>query len=296
MTDKNTLKGAVFLLVAAFIWGFAMVALKAGTENLQPFSFTGYRCLLGGISLIPLWLFVDKRKSPAQREVERNPKTLVIGSIVCGLNLMTFTIAQQLGLPFTTIGKAGFITALYIILVPLAGVFLGRKIEKTVWIAVVVAMTGFYFMCLYGGSAAFNRGDMMMLFAAVFYTVYFYMVDHFVQQLDPVKFSSCQFIVTGIVCSEISLLFEDTSLADVQAAIVPLLYGGICSCGLGYTFQVIGQRYMEPAKASLLLSSETVFTMIAGMIFFQEKLAFREYLGCGLIFCAIILSQMQRKS
>ena len=289
-------KGVFFLLSAAMIWGFAMVAQKAGTENLGPFTFTGIRCTLGGLSMIPLILFLDRQKTTEKRQAEHNPAVLLKGALICGVVVFFFTILQQVGIQYTTVGKSGFITALYIILVPLGGLFLKRKVGRKIWLAVLIALAGFYLMCMGDGFSGINKGDVLMLLASLGCAVHIYVIDYYVNKIDPVKFSALQFLFTGLICLILAPLFEDIRWANIAAAAVPILYAGICSCGLGYMFQILGQKYVEPAKASLLLSSETIFTMVAGMIFFQEMLSFREYMGCGLIFAAILLSQIQRKS
>ncbi len=294
--QKYQLKGTLFLLLAAIIWGFSTAALKVGSKSMGPFGFTGYRSLLGGLSLIPVWMSLDRKKSPEQKAMECDKITLLRGSFISGLTMLTFTLAQFIGLPYTTIGKAGFITALYIVMIPVLGLFMGKRVKKNIWIAVTIAMSGFYLMCMTGGDISINQGDAMMLLAAFGSAIYVYVVDHYVHRVDPVKFSCFQFLTAGAICTALSLLLEHTTAKQISTVFWPLLYSGVCSCGLGYTCQIVGQRYMEPAKSSLLLSSETIFTMLAGMLFFREILTMKEYLGCALIFIAMIISQIQRKS
>ncbi|SCJ81031.1 putative DMT superfamily transporter inner membrane protein [uncultured Eubacterium sp.] len=291
-----SMKGVIFLILAAIIWGFALVAQKAGTETLGPLTFTGIRCTLGSLSMFPLIVVLDKKKTLEQKAAEHHPATLLKGGFICGLVVFFFTILQQTGIQFTTVGKSGFITALYIILVPLGGLFLKKKVAKKIWIAVLIALSGFYLMCMSEGLTGINKGDIMMLLASLGCAVHIYVIDYYVNKIDPVKFSSLQFLVTGLISLVLALFLEDIYWNRIFAAAVPILYAGVVSCGLGYTFQILGQKYVEPAKASLLLSSETIFTMLAGMLFFQEMLSMKEYLGCGLIFFAIILSQIERKS
>lgn len=293
---NKEMKGVIFLIIAAIIWGVALVAQKAGMDNLGPFTFTAIRCLLGGISMLPLIWFLDRRKTSEEKLEENNPQALLHGGFLCGVALGVIAISQQIGVQYTTVGKSGFITALYIVLVPLAGLFMKRKVEPKIWIAVVVAMIGFYLMCMTNGFSNINKGDMIMLIASVACVFHMYIIDHFVSKVDPVKLSCVQILFTGLICSVFALILEKATVSDIYAAIIPILYTGLCSCGIGYTTQIIGQKYVEPSKASLLLSSETIFTMIAGMIFFGEILSGREYLGCALIFTAIIISQIKRKS
>ncbi|MGF6375543.1 drug/metabolite transporter (DMT)-like permease [Clostridiales Family XIII bacterium PM5-7] len=292
---KNEAKGIVFLMVSAMIWGAALVAQKEGMENLGPFTFTALRCLLGGVSMIPIiWIF-DQRKTPEQKEKEHNPKVLLLGGFLCGLALSCIAIPQQIGIQLTTVGKSGFITALYIVLVPLAGIFLKRKVEAKVWFAVITAIIGFYLMCMTEGFSNMNKGDLIMLLASVACVFHMYTIDYFVTKVDPIKLSCVHALCTGVICGIPALIFEQATLADIAAAAIPILYTGLASCAIGYTTQIIGQKYVEPSKASLLLSSETIFTMIAGMIFYGEILAAREYMGCALIFVAIIISQIKFK-
>lgn len=293
---NNEIKGIFFILTATIIWSIALVAQKAGGQAMGPFSFTGIRCTLGAFSMIPLILFLDRRKTPEQKEKEHNPKVLLQGGLISGLLVFIYISCQQSGIIHTTAGKAGFITALYIIIVPLIGIFLKRKIGTKVWIAVLIATFGFYIMCMAEGLSGINRGDIMMLIAAFFVAFHIYSVDYFVNKIDPVKFSCLQFLTAGIMGLIAAFFTETITVSQIQAALIPILYTGICSCGLGYTCQIIGQKYMDPSRSSLLMSSETIFTMIAGMIFYQEMLSVREYAGCALIFAAIILSQTKRKS
>lgn len=293
---NNEAKGVIFLIIAAIIWGAALVAQKAGMENLGPFTFTAIRCLLGGISMLPLIWFLDKRKTPEQKDEEKNPKALLLGGFLCGIALGVIAISQQIGVQYTTVGKSGFITALYIVLVPLAGLFMKRKVATKIWIAIIIAMIGFYLMCMTDGFTNINRGDLIMLIASFACVFHMYIIDYFVSKIDPVKLSCLQVVFTGVICGILALILETATWSDIYAAIIPILYTGLCSCGIGYTTQIIGQKYVDPSKASLLLSSETIFTMIAGMIFFGEILSIREYLGCALIFFAIIISQIKRKS
>lgn len=298
MMDKiksNELKGVVLLIVAAIIWGLALVAQKTAMKDLGPFAFTAIRFLIGGVTLIPLILFLDRDNISSEKCSKKRLSTLFSGSLICALALGVLVIAQQVGVQYTTIGKTGFITALYIVIVPLAGIFLKRKVTTNVWIAVIIAMVGFYLMCMAEGFSQMNKGDIIMVIAALACTVHMYFIDHFVEKVDPVRLSSVQFLFLGLICGVISLFTEKTTWENVCAAAIPIIYTGFCSCGIGYTAQIVGQKYVEPAKASLLLSSETIFTMIAGMIFFGEVLSAREYLGCLLIFVAIIISQIKRK-
>lgn len=260
--------------------------------HLGPFAFTAIRCTLGGITILPLVFFLDRRKTEEQKAQEAGVGRTLLGAVACGLVLTGLILFQQFGLPHTTVGKAGFITALYILITPLMGLFLGKKVGKMLWIGVAIGLAGMYFLCLYEGVTGLNFGDLMMLGAALFAAGHIHVIDHFVQTVDPVKLSSYQFIFTGLICVIPAMVFEEVTWDAVVACAIPILYAGICSCGVGYTLQIIGQKSTDPSLASLLLSLETVFSLLAGWVVFHEVLAGHEYVGCVLMFVAIIVSQL----
>jgi len=292
---RDELKGVFFLLTASMIWSFAVVMMKTGTENLGPWAFSGIRSVLGCISMIPLVLFFDSRKSAEVKAAEHHPGLLIKGTFFAGLVVTSYMIPAQTGLAFTTVGKSGFITALYIIIVPFLGIFLKHKVPAKIWLCVIASIVGFYLMCMTEGISEINKGDLLILVGSLFCAVHIYIVDGLVKKIDPLKFSCMQFFFAGLFCMIGAFIFEKPSFTQITEAIVPLLYTGICSCGLGYMFQTLGQKYVEPAKASLLLSSETIFTMMWGMIVFHEVMKGVEYLGCLLIFLAILFSQIDVK-
>ncbi len=292
---QKELKGTIFLLAASIIWGFAVVMMKTGAEDLGPWAFSGIRSVLGCISMIPLVLFFDSRKPAEVKAAERNPGLLLKGTFFAGLIVTTYMIPAQMGLVYTTVGKSGFITALYIIIVPILGIFLKRKVSVRIWCCVIVSIIGFYLMSMSEGLSAVNKGDLLILIGSFCCAIHIYLVDGLVKKIDPLKFTCMQFFFAGIFCMVGAMIFERPSFAQITAAIVPLLYTGICSCGLGYMFQTLGQKYVEPAKASLLLSSETIFTMLFGFLAFHEIMSGIEYLGCALIFFAILFSQIEPK-
>lgn len=289
---KRSAKGNMFLFMAALIWGCALVAQKAGMFHLGPFGFTAIRCTLGGIVLLPLIWYLDKKKSEEEKKQQAGLKETLIGSVWCGIMLTALILFQQFGIPHTTVGKAGFITALYILLTPIFGMFIGKKAGRNLWVGVVIALAGMYMLCLYEGITGLNIGDIIMFGAAVMGAAHIQVVDHFVQKIDPVKLSAYQFIFTGLICVIPAFVFEDISMEAVIDCAIPILYAGLISCGIGYTFQVIGQKGTDPNIASLILSLETVFSLFAGWVFFKEVLSIHEYIGCGLMFIAIIVSQI----
>lgn len=292
---KHNAKSNLFLLMAALIWGCALVAQKSGMFYMGPFGFTAIRCTLGGVALLPLIWHRDRKKSEEERAQEPSVKHTIMGSVWCGVALTSLALLQQFGIVYTTVGKAGFITALYILLTPIIGVFFGEKVGRNLWIGVAVGLVGMYMLCLYEGVSSFNKGDIIMLAAAVAAAAHIHVVDHYVRKIDAVKLSSYQFIFTGLVCIVPAMVFETFTAEAIVSCAIPILYSGLISCGMGYTFQVIGQKGVDPSLASLILSLETVFSLFAGWIFFKEVLTIPEYIGCGLMFIAIIVSQLPEK-
>jgi len=292
-------KGTVFLLCSAAIWGFALIAQKEGMTHLGAFSFTSIRCLLGGISMLPLVWFLG-RKSAASGNggtgseagfVTASEKLSWKAALQCGFFLTCLMLLQQFGLPHTSVGKAAFITALYIPITPILERLTGKKVSKYVWISAGIALVGMYLLCFTGGLNGFNFGDACMLVAAFAASLQMLAVDKWVKQVDAVKLSCYQFIVTGLLCLPLALLFDTITWEAVRATAVPILYAGLCSCGLGYTFQVVGQKYTSAGKTAILLSTETVFSLFAGMLFYHEVMSLIEYIGCGVMFLAVLLSQ-----
>ncbi len=306
---KTVSKGNIFLILAAIVWGLGLVSQQAGMDYLGPLSFTAVRCTLGGISMLPLvWFMSCKKNNKTETAMPEaaDSKTLskptelatIKASIICALALTSLILCQQYGLLFTSVGKAGFITALYILLTPVSGFFLLKKhVAKQTWVAVAIALVGMYFLCLTEGIDGINVGDLIMILAAIAATTHIHVVDHFVTKADPVKLSCYQFIAVGIMCLIPAMIFEGDMLtwANIKLSAIPILYAGLASCAVGYTLQAVGQKYTEPNTASLLLSMETVFALMAGWLILGEVLAPREYLGCAIMLCAIIIAQLPER-
>lgn len=249
--------------------------------------------------MLPVVYLLDRKKEKRQ-ELEKqsnNKKMTITGSLVCGCIMALLSVTQQYGLQYTSCGKAGFITALYILFTPLVGLFIGKRVSKRIWTAVGIALIGMYLMCMGKGDSGINLGDMLMLLAAIICTAHVYFIDYYVQTVNPVKLSSYQFIVAGLLCIVPTVFIEtDTfTLENIRLCLVPLLYAGLVSGAVGYTFQMIGQKYTEPSKASLLLSSETVFSLLAGLVILHEVLQVREYIGCAIMLAAILIAQAPPK-
>lgn len=287
------LKNASMLILTAFIWGTAFVAQSVGMDFLEPFTFNGVRSLIGGIVLLPC-IFLIRRINARAGEPEREEgtrKDLIIGGILCGLLLFAASSLQQIGIVYTTAGKAGFITAFYIVIVPVLGVFLHKRIGWKVWTAVVMALAGLYFLCM-TEKLAVGKGDLYIFLCALIFSVHILVIDHFSPRVDGVKMSCIQFFTCGIVSLIPMFVWETPRVDNLLAGWVPLLYAGVLSCGVAYTLQVVGQKNVNPAIASLLLSLESCFSVLAGWLILGERLSTREFAGCILMFAAIILAQL----
>lgn len=291
------MKNNAMLLLTALIWGCAFVAQSVGMDYVGPFTFNSVRSVLGSIVLVPVIFLMDhlKRKSgmsEAELKKERgDTKTLLTGGICCGVLLAAASSLQQLGILYTTVGKAGFITAMYIVLVPIFGFFLGRKVRPLILLCVAMAAAGLYFLCM-TGQLSLGIGDLLVLICAVVFTLHILVIDHFSPLVDGVRMSAIQFLTAGIVCAVPMLILEEPNLSDIAAAWMPVLYAGVMSCGVAYTLQILGQRHAEPAVASLLLSLESVFSVLAGWVILGQRLSGKELFGCVLMFAAIILAQL----
>ena len=289
-------RGNLILLLTALIWGTAFVAQSAGMEHVQPFTYNGVRTLIGGLVLIPvIFLFdrlkpADQRPSPdEQKEIRRNS---LIGGAACGVVLCVASSFQQFGISMTTAGKAGFITALYIVIVPLLGVFIKKKIPKITWLCVGIAVVGFYLLCVKEGFSV-SAGDLLVLCCAFFFSIHIMVIDYFNgKQVDGVRMSCIQFLVAGLISLVLMLVFEQPSLENLWAAKGSILYAGVLSCGVAYTLQILGQRDTEPTTATLILSLESVFAALSGWALLHETLSFKELAGCALVFAAVILAQI----
>lgn len=294
------MKNNVLLVLTALIWGCAFVAQSVGMDYVGPFTFNTVRNFIGALVLIPVILMMDKgaEKSgltPAEMKVRRgDTKTLVIGGICCGTALAVASSLQQWGIMFTTVGKAGFITAMYIVLVPIFGIFLGKKVRPLIWLCVALAVIGLYFLCI-NETFRLNTGDFLVILCAICFTVHILVIDHFSPKVDCVRLSAIQFLVAGIVCGIPMLVWEHPEIADILAAWMPILYAGVMSSGVAYTLQIVAQKNADPTVASLLLSLESVFSLLAGWVILHQSLSIKELFGCVLMFGAIILAQLPEK-
>lgn len=297
---KEQMKNSLLLLLTAFIWGVAFVAQSVGGEAVGCFTFNGVRSLIGAIVLIPVIFFLDRQKKKELGEEKfleqkGDKKTLILGGICCGVMLCIASNFQQFGISFTTVGKAGFITAMYILIVPIFGLFMKKKVGAKVWIGVVLATIGLYMLCMTSESFSLSKGDFLVLICALIFSLHILIIDYFSPKVDGVRMSCIQFFVCGVISTAIAFVTESPSLHSILSGWLPILYAGVLSCGVAYTLQIVGQKNMDPTVASLILSLESVFSVLAGWVILNQTLSGREILGCILMFLAIILAQLPEK-
>lgn len=294
----NNTKNTFLPLLTAFIWGVAFVAQSVGMDYVGPLTFNAVRFIIGAIFLIPCIAFLDKLKEKENQAAGKNTpaapqnkKVLITGGICCGIAIAAASTLQQYGIAYTTVGKAGFITALYIVIVPILGIFLKKKPRLIIWLSVLLALVGLYFLCM-TDSLSFSKGDTLVLLCAFVFSLHIMIIDHFSPMVDGVRMSCIQFAVAGILCGIPALIFEHPTFSSLIAAWAPVLYAGILSCGVAYTLQIVAQKNYDPTVASLLLSLESVFSVLAGWVILHQSLSPREIFGCVLVFIAIILVQL----
>ena len=295
---SKKMQSNILLLLTAIIWGSAFVAQKSGMDYVEPFTFNGIRTFIGGLVLIPVIFFMEKKNPPeeiSREEKTKKNKELLIGGICCGLALFAASSLQQFGVSYTTAGKAGFITTLYVVFVPIISVLLRKKVRPIMWLCVAMGAVGLYLLCMTDASFRLTFGDTLVLLCAVAFAVHILTVDHFSPKMDGIKLSCIQFLTVGIVSMVCMFIFEHPDIHDILDCAVPLLYAGVLSCGLGFTFQVVAQKHAEPTVASLLMSLESVFAVVFGALLLHETMSMRELSGCLIIFIAVIISQLPEK-
>lgn len=281
------------LILAAFIWGSAFVAQSVGMDYVEPFTFNCVRNIVGGLVLIPCIFLLERLKSPAEREKEAraDKRALIAGGLSCGVILALASNLQQIGIVYTSVGKAGFLTALYIVIVPVLGIFLKRRCGLNVWLGVGIALVGFYLLCMKGGFSL-EKGDVYLLACALLFSFHILVIDYFSPMVDGVKMSCIQFFTCGVLSGAAMLVAETPQPENIAAAWVPILYAGVLSSGVAYTLQIVGQKNYNPTVATLLLSLESVFSVLTGWVVLGQKLSARELFGCTLIFVAVVLAQL----
>lgn len=278
----------IMLLFAAAIWGFGFVAQRLGLNFLEPFAFNGIRFLLGSCSLLPLiWWFSRRTKVS-----EASASSLTKAGLLAGGVLFVAASLQQVGLLYTTAAKAGFITGLYIIIVPILGLLLKHSSGVTTWLGAGLAVVGLYLLSI-NDDFSMSFGDMLQFIGALFWAMHILLIDHYSGRVSPLKLSAVQFAVCGLLSLGVSLLIETPTLAGALAGWQPILYAGLVSVGVAYTLQVVGQKSAKPAHAAIILSLESVFAALGGVWLLNESLSSRAWLGCGLMLAGMLLSQIR---
>lgn len=289
---KNKLRGSLALAVATIIWGSAFIAQSVGMEHIGPVTFQAARCALGAVFLLPVIFIFDQNKKDYFKNWA-NPKLWKTG-ILCGMALFVAADLQQIGLVYTTAGKAGFITAMYIVLVPVLGLFFRKRPPATIWFSVILAIAGLYLLSC-AGASEINKGDILMLGGALGFAVQITLIDRLAGNLDGLRLNCIQALVCSLLSALVMAFTETPSLPAIISCALPIGYAGILSMGVAYSLQIVGQKHLDPTPASLIMSLESVFAALCGWMFLNEKMSLVEICGCGLVFVAVILSQLPDK-
>lgn len=294
---KNQNFGILILIVTAMIWGGSFVSQLLGAQMLPPFTFCGARMTIAAMALgsvVAIIKLTEKRCRPKEVVTSEYKKNTLVGGFACGICLTGALLSQQTGAIYVTAGKAGFLCALYIIVIPIATHFLlKQRATLTIWLAVAFAVGGLYLLC--GGDlSGFSKGDLLMFCSAFFYGLHIMVCNHFVERGDALIISCLQFAVFAVLAWLGAFIFESPSVTQMASAVGPLLYCGILSGGVGYTLQMIGQQFVEPVKCSLILSTESCFAVLFGMVFLGERMSIAELCGCALMMAALVIVQLQK--
>ena len=288
--NKKSIKADILLFITAAIWGFAFVAQRTGMEHVGPFLFNGVRFALGGTSLLPFYFYQKNKKSDNTKISDK--KGLLIGATLAGILMTTGASFQQIGVKYTTAGNAGFITGLYVVIVPIIGLFIGKTTNKQTWIGAVLAIIGMYLLSIRGGYHI-ELGDLLVFISAFFWASHVQIIGKITLKYSPIAISIIQFYVCSLISMIIAIIFEPIILSDIISAGIPILYAGLFSVGIAYTLQVIAQKDAHPSQAAIILSLESVFAVIGGMLMLGETMSLRGLLGCVLMLLGMILSQVK---
>ncbi len=294
---NRKLIGNTILIFTSVVWGLGFSWQRVGMESISPITFTAAREIVSAVFIGLLAWIINIRNKPKREgwEPERlgkRRKNTVAGGLCCGVFLVAATLFQQMGIVYTSAGKAGFITAMYMLFVPIFGFILfRRKNSWVVWLAVLVGVVGMYFLCI-TGDLTLTKGDALMCVCALLYSGHILCCDHFVGEADPIAMSAIQFVTASIISTALAFIAEKPTAEGIMAALIPILYCGFVSGGIGYTSQIVGQSFTDPAPASLIMSLEAVFAVLGGALMLRERMTFRETLGCIIMFVAIILVQL----
>ncbi|MDR7870907.1 MAG: DMT family transporter [Tissierellaceae bacterium] len=287
---NKELRSSLLLLITAMIWGFAFVAQRVGMEHVEAFTYNGIRFGLGSLSLIPVIKIFSKPEDKSNNEMEDNNKQIIKYGIIAGSVLFIAATLQQIGLMYTTAAKAGFITTLYIVIVPILGLFLKQKTSANIWIGAIVATIGLYFLSI-NEDLTIGFGDLLQLIGSVFWAIHIILIGFFTKRVDSLKLSSAQFATCSVLSFIAAFLFEDIQISNIIKAIIPILYGGFMSVGIAYTLQAVAQKYAKASHAAIAMSMESVFAAIGGMLILGERLPAKGLLGCILMLFGMLISQ-----
>lgn len=290
---KGSVKTYLLLFLAATVWGFGFVAQSSGMDHVGPFTFNAVRLLIGSLSLVPLIAVLKGKalascaddEAKAEVESEFSIKRSLRAGVLCGIPLFIAIMLQQYGLIYVGTGECSFLTALYMVLIPIFGIFIGKKVPRKIWLCVLVAIAGMYLLCMQEGTGL-SKGSLLVIGCAALFAVQMLTVDRQVNNLNPVLLSSMEFLTAGLFACVGMFIVETPRMSDILAAALPILYSGLVSCGVGYTLQTVGQRNAEPTMASLILSLESVVGAIGGWLLLGETLSLRQIIGCAVIFAA----------
>jgi len=287
------------LLLTALIWGCAFVAQSTAMDLIGPFTFQGVRSVIGSAVLIPVIMLMDglkKKEGTYKKPSDSEKRVLLTGGIICGVIMCVASNLQQFGIMTTDPGKAGFITAMYILIVPVLGLFLKKRVPPRIWLCILAALAGLFFLCVNSGTGfSVSGGDIFVFLCAIVFSIHILAVDHYAPLVDGVRLSCIQFFVSGVLSMVLMFTFEKPSVSSLVSAAVPILYAGIGSCGIAYTLQILGQKYTKPTVASLLMSLESVFAVLAQIVILRIIPSDRETFGCILMFAAIIAAQLPER-
>ncbi len=297
--NRYSVLGIVLLVITSFIWGTTFVAQSDAMDHIGPFTMNGLRTLIAVIVLFPTLLVADKlqNKRPTLLGTtdKKEKKKVLLAGLLCGVFIAFASTIQQFGIAYTSIGKSGFLTTLYVVFVPLIALIFGKRIKWNGWIAVVLALVGMFFICI-EKDEPINIGDILTIISALFFAIHIMLVDHYVEKIDGIRLSCMQFVVCSVLCLICAVIFEKIDINAILNASFSIVYAGLFSAGLGYTLQIIAQKWVEPNVAPLIMCLESVFALFSGAILRNEVMKTQVYVGCVLVFIAIVLAQINFKS
>jgi drug/metabolite transporter (DMT)-like permease len=290
--QKQELKSNILLLLTAAIWGFAFVAQRVGGQLVGAFTFNGIRFALGSISLLPLLIYFKNNKKEKNDKYNNSSKDALKAGVAAGAILFMGATLQQMGLAYTTAGKAAFITGLYIVLVPVLGIFMKQRVHGSTWLGVALAVAGLYFLSI-NEDFSIAKGDLLEIMGAFFWAGHILLIDYYVKKVDTLQLSFIQFATCSVLSMTAAIFTEDISAGAIYQAMIPILYGGIFSVGIAYTLQIVGQKHAKPSHAAIILSMEAMFAALGGALLLHENLGARGYLGCALMFAGMMVTQIR---